>query len=204
MDAVATSLRGRRLHAAPAHPTQKRALEEKSSGARIAKKALKKIFAKRAETALAKNLVAEAGRDCDLVAALGPAAAQHGSAGLGGHAAQKAVDLAPAAAIRLKGALRHRRILFSNNLVGRVRCLLRSSATRAFMHHTLRALHPHAQMHMAATIEYTEVFPHGQSLHDTHFIRLRLWRKHFSAHTENFTDSGANALSFAFLSFLSC
>jgi len=47
------------------------------------------------------------------MAALGAAAAQHGSAGLGGHAAQKAVDLAPAAAIRLKGALRHRRILFS-------------------------------------------------------------------------------------------
>src|SRR5258707_13220356 len=60
------------------------------------------------------ELVAEAGRDRDLVAALGAAAAQHGSAGLGGHAAQKAVDLAPAAAIRLKGALRHRRILFSN------------------------------------------------------------------------------------------
>jgi hypothetical protein len=47
------------------------------------------------------------------VAALGAAAAQHGGASLGGHAAQKAVDLAPAAAIRLKGALRHRRILFS-------------------------------------------------------------------------------------------
>jgi hypothetical protein len=43
------------------------------------------------------------------VAALGAAAAEHGSAGLGGHAAQKAVNLGAAAAIGLKGALGHRR-----------------------------------------------------------------------------------------------
>src|SRR5690348_1845376 len=91
-------------------PTQKRALEEKPSGARIAKKTRKPSRAKKCSR---DGLVAEACRDRDLVAALGAAAAQHGGAGLGGHAAQKAVDLAPAAAIRLKGALRHRRILFS-------------------------------------------------------------------------------------------
>jgi hypothetical protein len=90
-------------------PTQKRALEE-NPPERALRRQTQKTFA----SSKLDELVAEAGRDCNLVAALGAAAAQHGSAGLGGHAAQKAVDLAPAAAIRLKGALRHRRILFSN------------------------------------------------------------------------------------------
>jgi hypothetical protein len=79
----------------------------------LRRKTLKKIFSN-SKSSRDEKLVAEAGRDRDLVAAFGAAAAQHGSAGLGGHAAQEAVDLAPAAAIRLKGALRHRRILFSN------------------------------------------------------------------------------------------
>jgi hypothetical protein len=91
-------------------PTQKRALEENPP-----ERALRKTDSENfRELKKLDELVAEAGRDRNLVAALGAAAAQHGSAGLGGHAAQKAVDLAPAAAIRLKGALRHRRILFSN------------------------------------------------------------------------------------------
>jgi hypothetical protein len=53
------------------------------------------------------KLVAEAGRDGDLVAALGAAAVQNSSTGLGGHANEKAVDLATAAAVGLEGALGH-------------------------------------------------------------------------------------------------
>jgi len=52
-------------------------------------------------------LVAEAGGDGDLVAALGAAAVQDGGAGLGCHANEKAVDLAATAAVGLKGALGH-------------------------------------------------------------------------------------------------
>ena len=65
------------------------------------------------------KLVAVAGRDGDLVAAFGAAAAEHGGAGLGGHAAEEAVNLAPAAAIGLKGALGHRGVsLFEKNPEG--------------------------------------------------------------------------------------
>jgi hypothetical protein len=55
-----------------------------------------------------QRLVAEAGGDSDLVAALGAAAAEDGSTGLRGHANEEAVDLGAATAVRLKGALRHR------------------------------------------------------------------------------------------------
>ena len=54
-----------------------------------------------------KVLVAEAGRDGDLVATLGAAAVQDGCAGLGGHANEESVDLAATAAVGLKGALGH-------------------------------------------------------------------------------------------------
>ena len=54
-----------------------------------------------------RKLVAEAGRNRDLVAALGAAAVQYGLSGLGGHADEKAVDLRAAAAVGLKGALGH-------------------------------------------------------------------------------------------------
>ena len=54
-----------------------------------------------------RRLVAVAGGDGDLVAALGAAAAEHGGSGLGGHANEEAVDLATAAAIGLDGALGH-------------------------------------------------------------------------------------------------
>jgi hypothetical protein len=56
-----------------------------------------------------EELVAEAGGDGDLVTALGAAAAQNGSAGLGGHADEEAVNFAATAAVGLKGALRHDR-----------------------------------------------------------------------------------------------
>lgn len=54
-----------------------------------------------------RELVAETGRDGNLVTALGAAAAQDLGATLGGHAAQKAMDLATTAAVGLEGALRH-------------------------------------------------------------------------------------------------
>jgi hypothetical protein len=77
------------------------------------KKLIAKISAKLHESkssrAAWQKLVAVTGGDRNLVAALGAAAAQHGSAGLAGHAAQKSVNLAAAAAIGLEGALRHRR-----------------------------------------------------------------------------------------------
>jgi hypothetical protein len=54
-------------------------------------------------------LVAEAGGDGNLVAALGAATAQNGSTCLGGHAAEEAVDLRTVAAVGLECALRHGR-----------------------------------------------------------------------------------------------
>jgi len=57
-----------------------------------------------------RELVAEASGDGDLVAALGAAAAEDGCTGLGGHANEKAVDLATAATVGLEGALGHRGI----------------------------------------------------------------------------------------------
>lgn len=54
-----------------------------------------------------KKLIAEAGGDGDLMAALGSAAAEHGSPGFAGHAAKKAMDLAAATAVGLEGALGH-------------------------------------------------------------------------------------------------
>ena len=55
----------------------------------------------------AEKLVAVTGADGDLVTALGAAAVENGGASLGLHAAQKAVGLGAAAAVGLKGALRH-------------------------------------------------------------------------------------------------
>jgi len=63
---------------------------------------------------LIEKLVAEAGGDGDLVAALGAAAIEDGGSGLGGHANEEAVDLATAAAVRLEGALGHRGYPVSN------------------------------------------------------------------------------------------
>jgi hypothetical protein len=63
------------------------------------------------------ELVAEASRNSDLVAALGATAAQDGGTGLGGHANEKAVNLATAAAIGLEGALRHDEILSVKKVV---------------------------------------------------------------------------------------
>ncbi len=54
------------------------------------------------------ELVAEAGRDGDLVAALGAAAAEDGGTGLGLHAGKEAVGLGAVAAVGLKGTLGHR------------------------------------------------------------------------------------------------
>lgn len=54
------------------------------------------------------RLVAIASGDGDLVAAFGAAAAEHGSACLGSHAGEEAVDFATAAAVGLEGALGHR------------------------------------------------------------------------------------------------
>jgi hypothetical protein len=48
------------------------------------------------------------------VAALGAAAVEDGGTGLGGHANEKAVDLATAAAVGLEGALGHRVCPVSN------------------------------------------------------------------------------------------
>jgi hypothetical protein len=53
------------------------------------------------------RLVAEAGGDGDLVAALGATAAEHSSASLGGHANEEAMNLGATAAIGLEGALGH-------------------------------------------------------------------------------------------------
>jgi hypothetical protein len=53
------------------------------------------------------NLVAEACGDCDLVAALGAAAAKYGSACLGLHAREESVGLGAVAAVWLEGTLRH-------------------------------------------------------------------------------------------------
>lgn len=60
------------------------------------------------------RLVAEAGGDGDLVATLGAAAVEDGGSGLGGHANEKAVNLATAATVRLEGALGHRVCPVSN------------------------------------------------------------------------------------------
>jgi hypothetical protein len=65
------------------------------------------------------RLVPEAGRDRNLVAALGAAAVEYSRTGLGGHADEKAVDLATAAAVGLEGALGH-----GKNPVWRMLCAL--------------------------------------------------------------------------------
>ena len=54
-----------------------------------------------------KKLVAVAGRDSNLVAALRTAAIEHSLSSLGGHADEKAVDLRTTAAVGLERALRH-------------------------------------------------------------------------------------------------
>ena len=54
-----------------------------------------------------ETLVAEPGRDRNLMPTLGPAAAQHRGARLGFHAGKKAVGLGAVTAVRLKRALRH-------------------------------------------------------------------------------------------------
>lgn len=54
-----------------------------------------------------ERLVAVTGADGDLVAALRAAAAENSGAGLGLHTAQEAVSLRTAAAVGLKGTLRH-------------------------------------------------------------------------------------------------
>jgi hypothetical protein len=59
-----------------------------------------------------RELVAEAGRDGDLVAALGAAAIQDGAAGFAGHANEEAVNFAATAAVGLECALRHCVVLF--------------------------------------------------------------------------------------------
>ena len=56
---------------------------------------------------VAEKLVAVTGADGDLVTALRAAAAENGGASLGLHAAKKAVRLGAAAAVGLKGTLRH-------------------------------------------------------------------------------------------------
>jgi len=53
------------------------------------------------------GLVAEAGRDGDLVTALGAAAVEDGLSGLGGHTDEEAVNFGAAAAVGLECALRH-------------------------------------------------------------------------------------------------
>jgi hypothetical protein len=55
-----------------------------------------------------ERLVAEAGGDGDLVAALGATAVEDGGSGLGGHANEEAMDLATATAVGLESALGHR------------------------------------------------------------------------------------------------
>jgi hypothetical protein len=61
-------------------------------------------------SAATERLVAEASGDGDLVAAFGAATAEDSCSGLGGHANEKAVDLATAATVGLEGALGHRDI----------------------------------------------------------------------------------------------
>jgi hypothetical protein len=56
---------------------------------------------------LCGRLVAVTGADGNLVTALGAAAIENGSASLGLHAGQKTVGLGTAAAVGLKGTLRH-------------------------------------------------------------------------------------------------
>jgi hypothetical protein len=56
---------------------------------------------------IAGELVAESCADGDLVTALGAAAVQDGSTGLGLHAGKKPMGLRAMAAVRLKGTLRH-------------------------------------------------------------------------------------------------
>jgi len=53
------------------------------------------------------GLVAEAGRDGDLVTALGAAAVEDGLSSLGGHTDEEAVNFGAAAAVGLERALRH-------------------------------------------------------------------------------------------------
>jgi hypothetical protein len=59
---------------------------------------------------LSEQLVAETGRNGDLVTTLGAAAVEDGSAGLGGHANEEAMNLRAATAIGLEGALGHRSV----------------------------------------------------------------------------------------------
>ena len=54
-----------------------------------------------------EKLVAEAGGDSNLVAALRAAAIEHSLAGLGSHTNEKAVDLGATAAVGLERALGH-------------------------------------------------------------------------------------------------
>jgi hypothetical protein len=66
------------------------------------------LHRKRQSRSKNERLVAEAGRDGDLVAALGAAAVQYSLAGFGGHTNEKSVDLGTATAIGLECALGHR------------------------------------------------------------------------------------------------
>jgi hypothetical protein len=144
------------------------------------------------------ELVAEAGRDRDLVAALGAAAAQHGGTGLGGHAAQEAVDLAPAAAIGLKGALRHRRILFSIFgicIAARFAPLLDSTAEGLYA-----CMRKRVRQQLLSIPKFAF---EGNSIAGDCLTVLHPSCKQFFPHSQIFTDSGANALSFANLNFLS-
>jgi hypothetical protein len=73
-----------------------------------------------------ERLVAEAGRDGDLVTALGATAVEYSSAGFGSHANEEAVDLATAATVRLEGALWHRNVPVKKCLLeGECRALLK-------------------------------------------------------------------------------
>jgi hypothetical protein len=77
------------------------------------------------------GLVAEAGADCDLVTALGAAAAEDGGACLGLHAREEAVGLGAVAAVGLEGTLRH-----DKNSCGRRGLLLKLLAIAAISEYT--------------------------------------------------------------------
>ncbi len=55
-------------------------------------------------------LIAEAGRDGNLVSAFGTTAIEYSGARFGLHASEKAMSLGAVTAVGLKGALRHKRV----------------------------------------------------------------------------------------------
>src|SRR5579875_3092347 len=69
--------------------------------------------------------------------------------------------------------------------------------------HSLRP-YTHTRTHSAATPEYTGVHIVEQTFPCSRFRTLHLSWKHFSRHSQIFTNSGANAYGFAFLRFFAC